>query len=199
MKEWIEEDPENQVMVEDFRRATQTAFPEYWEELEGMAEGSGLKVEDLFLSNLRGEVQQFSDAMTTPLKSCTDVFVDARIHAGGEGFVGYGHNDDWGMDWKKPGYHFDYFIEVYEKVFLGVEKNLLNESSRRDGYKVAAIGLFFLCVCDLPEKELCSWCVVVVYGFILEDSKSLNTYLRQRGSSSRRFTIRDSWRVWISC
>jgi len=73
----------NRKIYDDFVRDTAAVFPEYFVELQGQADGSGIDVDDFVLSNLRAELLQFtgqkkkSSAFTgvNVEKSCSDAFV----------------------------------------------------------------------------------------------------------------------------
>jgi len=61
-------------------------FPEFFSELEGMAEGAGVPFEKLFVINLRGEYQRFASGGVEPgCSTCSLVALDTAA---------FGHNED---------------------------------------------------------------------------------------------------------
>ncbi|CAD7938471.1 unnamed protein product [Amoebophrya sp. A120] len=74
MRAWIRASEEHRQIYEQIKHDSVTAFPEYHTELQAVAEAAEVPLEDLLLSNLRGEILQYSDPMDTTKKSCTDVF-----------------------------------------------------------------------------------------------------------------------------
>eukprot|EP00392_Amoebophrya_sp_AT5.2_P003519 g3524.t1 len=112
MRKWIAADEKHQQIYDRIQQDSKRAYPHYFLELEAMAAGAEgiLTVDDLILSNLRGEILQYSDPMDTTKKSCTDVFlVNRETEANPLPFAGYAHNDDWDNDWQDV----SYFVEAY--------------------------------------------------------------------------------------
>jgi len=78
----------------DLRAENAAAFPKHAEEIEGIAEGAGVPVLDIWLVNLLAEVQAL---MGLPIgkrvERCSDVML-----RGEAGSLWHGHNEDWTED-----------------------------------------------------------------------------------------------------
>ena len=78
--------PEGQASYRQFLELHQIRYPDYFAELEGIAQGAGRPFEDLFLTNLRGEYRSFlPDAEVQGCSDCALVTDDAAL---------IGHNED---------------------------------------------------------------------------------------------------------
>jgi len=68
-------------------------FPEYAEEMRGIADGAGVEVDAIWCANMLNELESLMSEMRESAKHCSDVYA---ISAGGysAGFA-HGHNDDW--------------------------------------------------------------------------------------------------------
>ena len=62
--------PEGQARYRQFLEVHQIRYPDYFAELEGIAQGSGRPHEDLFLTNLRGEYRTFLQG--AEVRGCSD-------------------------------------------------------------------------------------------------------------------------------
>jgi len=74
-------------------------FPDYAEELRGIAEGANVSLDQIWCANLLNELEEIMDNVHNPAKHCSDIYA---ISPGGyaAGFA-HGHNDDW-SDALKP-------------------------------------------------------------------------------------------------
>lgn len=78
--------PEGQARYQRLLELHQVRFPDYLEELEGLAQGAGRPFEDLFLTNMRGEYQTF--LQRSDVRGCSDcVLVTDDVAL-------IGHNED---------------------------------------------------------------------------------------------------------
>src|SRR5690606_5644976 len=64
-------------------------FPAYWQELQGLAQGLGLPLDDVFLWNCRGDVWAMSPDGCTTVQIPGDEPVLAHNEDGDPGFRGY--------------------------------------------------------------------------------------------------------------
>lgn len=82
----------------DLRADNERAFPQYAAEIEGMAEGSGVALDDIWMMNLLAEVQGLMRFLPVEkrVESCSDVMLR------GEGALWHGHNEDWTGNPKNP-------------------------------------------------------------------------------------------------
>jgi hypothetical protein len=79
--------------------SSKNAFPLFYEEIIGMAYGSGQTLERLLVNNFREELVQFApDAELGRVSKCSTVFV-----SGGD-TLALGHNDDWTQNWRNLSY-----------------------------------------------------------------------------------------------
>lgn len=124
LRDWLASDVTNRERFELLRNGSSDAFPQYAAEIEGMAEASGIDIESLWLANLRFElvdlmmeapkqnhhkVDEFESFDSLPTKQCTDVFVRSEAIGNRPPFVGFGHNEDWMVDWTE----LVYIVELY--------------------------------------------------------------------------------------
>eukprot|EP00746_Dinoflagellata_sp_MGD_P129442 gnl/MRDRNA2_/MRDRNA2_63615_c0_seq1.p1 gnl/MRDRNA2_/MRDRNA2_63615_c0~~gnl/MRDRNA2_/MRDRNA2_63615_c0_seq1.p1 ORF type:complete len:405 (+),score=69.60 gnl/MRDRNA2_/MRDRNA2_63615_c0_seq1:3-1217(+) len=88
-------------LFQKFLTDSSTAFPEYLEEVKGMADGANISVHDLLVSNFREELLQFvpdlSDLRRHKGKCSTAYAMTSDTTA-------FGHNDDWSKDWRNASY-----------------------------------------------------------------------------------------------
>ena len=85
------DDPDGKMVVEQYLETTEKAFPEYIQEMRGMADGSGANFEDIFLANLLPEINYCHKDITNTIgkypedtknkenkeiAGCTDVYVN---------------------------------------------------------------------------------------------------------------------------
>ncbi len=78
--------PEGQARYRQLLELHQIRYPDYWAELEGIAQGSGRPFEDLFLTNLRGEYRTF--LRSAEAQECSDCALVT------DGAALIGHNED---------------------------------------------------------------------------------------------------------
>jgi hypothetical protein len=99
LEDWVRSNATGRRIFERFANDSNAAFPLYSEEIRGLAEGLAQPLDRVLTSNLREELLQF---LPTPkrLGKCTTSWVaDAS-----SGLAGWGHNDDWGQDWRAYSY-----------------------------------------------------------------------------------------------
>lgn len=70
--------------------AARDAFPELMREVDGMADGSGMDFQDVWMWNCRGDFSGGGDQTRTPLAGCTTVLLPATV----DGPAIIGHNED---------------------------------------------------------------------------------------------------------
>ena len=81
------------------------AFPEYVSEMRGLADGSGVTLDEIWIANLTPELEPLLPPATARVDHCTDIFAhvppqDAHntstgTHTGTTRTVVQGHNEDW--------------------------------------------------------------------------------------------------------
>ena len=69
--------PEGQARYQQLLELHQVRFPDYLEELEGLAPGAGWPFEDLFLTNMRGEYQTF--LQRSDVRGCSDCVLSSWL------------------------------------------------------------------------------------------------------------------------
>eukprot|EP00929_Paragymnodinium_shiwhaense_P029206 TRINITY_DN16796_c0_g1_i1.p1 TRINITY_DN16796_c0_g1~~TRINITY_DN16796_c0_g1_i1.p1 ORF type:complete len:425 (-),score=90.17 TRINITY_DN16796_c0_g1_i1:346-1593(-) len=79
-------------------------FPEFVEELQGIAEGAGVDLEAIWRANLISELESL--AGTHPVGHCSDIY--AISEHGFKGGFAHGHNEDWPGDVNK----FFYYVKL---------------------------------------------------------------------------------------
>jgi predicted choloylglycine hydrolase len=85
--------PEGQARYQELVNLHQVRYPSYFSELEGIAQGSGRPLEDLFLTNLRGEYRTFLRG--AEVQECSDCAL-VTDHAASltDNAALIGHNED---------------------------------------------------------------------------------------------------------
>jgi hypothetical protein len=108
-------------------------FPEYVEEMRGIADGAGVDVDQVWCANMLNELESLMDIVGDPPKHCSDIYA---VASGGyaAGFA-HGHNDDW-SDAVKP---FWYILAVVYNSTAEQEK-LGFESCAGVAYPAALVG-----------------------------------------------------------
>lgn len=75
------------IIVQSFLQSNQKIFPNYFEEMRGLSDGSGVPLESIQLLNLENELGAFQNS-TFPVDHCTDIYFDDGKHKL------FGHNED---------------------------------------------------------------------------------------------------------
>jgi len=80
---------------EKLKKDNTEAFPEFVEELKGIAEGSGVDLDTIWYGNLISELESLMERPPGPIQDghCSDIYaVSEKGYAGG---FAHGHNEDW--------------------------------------------------------------------------------------------------------
>jgi predicted choloylglycine hydrolase len=77
--------PEGQARYQELQELNRARFPDYYSELEGLAEGSGRPLEELFLVNMRGEYRGYLPSLSRGCSDCSVLTDTAAL---------IGHNED---------------------------------------------------------------------------------------------------------
>jgi predicted choloylglycine hydrolase len=78
--------PEGRARYQELFDLNRARYPEYFSELEGLAQGAGRPFEELFLTNMRGEYREYLHGLQT--RGCSDCAVVT------DGATLIGHNED---------------------------------------------------------------------------------------------------------
>jgi predicted choloylglycine hydrolase len=78
--------PEGQARYQELLNLNRARYPDYFAEIEGLAQGSGRPFEDLFLANMRGEYREYLHELQAC--GCSDCAVVT------DGMALIGHNED---------------------------------------------------------------------------------------------------------
>lgn len=99
---------------EQLKRDNGREFPHFVEEMQGIAEGAGVSLDQVWCANLINELENLMDIAGTPAEHCSDIY--AVADGGYEAGFAHGHNEDWSDMAKK----FWYFTAVsYENSTPG--------------------------------------------------------------------------------
>lgn len=74
-------------------------FPDYVEEMRGIATGAGVTLDQVWVANMLNELEALMEIMGTPAVHCSNVYAVAE--GGYSAGFAHGHNDDW-SDAVKP-------------------------------------------------------------------------------------------------
>lgn len=121
-KNFLEYLKESTVFVEQAKKY----FPQYVNELRGIAEGASVSFEELFLSNNR-EVADFDPNVIDP-NHCTIIGIPTA-----EGYF-LGHNEDWAASSLEHMYILDAVINGVKIFGLNYANNLIGDSVAINGY-----------------------------------------------------------------
>mmetsp|Transcript_26957 Transcript_26957/g.77349 ORF Transcript_26957/g.77349 Transcript_26957/m.77349 type:complete len:448 (+) Transcript_26957:39-1382(+) len=91
-------------IFERLKRDNAREFPEYVEEMRGLAEGAQVSMDEVWCANLLNEFDNLIPEEGAAVEGCSDLFAVAE-GGFGEGFA-EGHNEDWSDTVK----HFMYFV-----------------------------------------------------------------------------------------
>lgn len=100
-------DGDGRALFQGFLNDSSAAFPEYLEELKGMAAGGDIPVHELLVSNFREELLQFTPGLSDSERhkgKCSTAYVMTSET------TAFGHNDDWSKNWRNA----SYFISAVE-------------------------------------------------------------------------------------
>jgi hypothetical protein len=107
---WVLTTNEGSAAYQAMLDSANTTFPEYVEELEGMAYGSGIEFKTLFVLNTRNELSNFKPtpaqstqesvkgSSTAEVEHCSDYLLNAMESGAGSQSILLGHNEDGGME-----------------------------------------------------------------------------------------------------
>ncbi|MBI4062378.1 hypothetical protein HY410_00495 [Candidatus Gottesmanbacteria bacterium] len=110
----------NLKLSKKYQEFAQKFFPQYIDELKGMANGAGVSFDELFLANNR-EVSGLAD-------HCTIIAIPT-----GDGYI-LGHNEDWEEDSRDFLYIFDGVINGMRIFGLNYADSLMGDSVGINGY-----------------------------------------------------------------
>eukprot|EP00602_Paraphysomonas_sp_CaronLab_P000720 CAMPEP_0185025902 /NCGR_PEP_ID=MMETSP1103-20130426/9447_1 /TAXON_ID=36769 /ORGANISM="Paraphysomonas bandaiensis, Strain Caron Lab Isolate" /LENGTH=422 /DNA_ID=CAMNT_0027559289 /DNA_START=27 /DNA_END=1295 /DNA_ORIENTATION=+ len=108
--QWVSSTPEGQAAYDAMLTTANNTFPEYVSELEGMAYGSGVNFETLFVLNVRNELKTFKKASQhlrgdtikekPEVEHCSDYLMNALSGSTADGVneIVIGHNEDGGWE-----------------------------------------------------------------------------------------------------
>lgn len=80
-------------IFEELKSVNTQAFPQYAEELTGIAAGANVSLDAVWAANMLGEMEVFMPEPTYRSGHCSDIFALSQQGYGG-GFA-HGHNEDW--------------------------------------------------------------------------------------------------------
>lgn len=112
-----------------YQQETLKHFPQYMEELHGIAKGAGVSFDELFLSNNR-EVADFNPFVLDP-NHCTIVGIPNK-----DGYL-LGHNEDWDASSLPLLYLLDATINGTRIFGLNYANNIIGDSIALNGYGLA--------------------------------------------------------------
>lgn len=88
------------------KRDNEAEYPEYVEEMRGIAEGAGVSLDKVWCANLLNELEGIMAIRGTPAVHCSDIYAVAP--GGYDAGFAHGHNDDW-SDAAKPWWYLTSF------------------------------------------------------------------------------------------
>lgn len=98
------------------KRDNEAEFPEYVDEMRGIAQGAGVPLDQVWCANMLNELEGLMAIQGTPAVHCSDIYA---VSSGGydAGFA-HGHNDDW-SDAAKPWWYLTSYTYKPDGSFRG--------------------------------------------------------------------------------